>query len=445
MKKSERDRYWKILTGMLKWTTPNGTEKDLEKFLPPGGIWDEKDNYILVVGDKTCRHMFCSHLDTACSTKHRVKWQYRNGIISTTNNSILGADDKAGVLVMISMIEHKIPGTYIFHAGEERGTIGSQYIVTCDEIKLPNYDIAVSFDRRDINSIITHQSLDECCSPEFAKFLGNALNMSPDDTGTYTDTANYLYEIPECTNISVGFQNEHRDSETLNASWLIEVMIPKVLAIDWNKAPIVRECEAPKKYSYRYNKLYKPPISYNGAGGQNYHYNSIGHPNDEYDDDDYYYRNHSRYLDPSKMSLTEIRAKLKTAPEESLYLDDCTCVYIADKIEKCCVCNKNILITENVYMISKGIMCQKCSYSPKVKIANSHVIIAKPTISVAKPITITTGNLATLLLKSILENSVADVINDGDTLSIFSDDEYAIEAISEMQEDLQLEINISTK
>ena len=40
----------------------------------------------------------------------------------------LGADDGAGVFLMLEMIDANVEGTYIFHRGEERGGWGSSQI-----------------------------------------------------------------------------------------------------------------------------------------------------------------------------------------------------------------------------------------------------------------------------------------------------------------------------
>ena len=69
-----------------------------------------------------------------------------------------------------------------------------------------------------------------CCSNEFALGLAKALNdtnpllaYAPDDTGLFTDTANYRRIIPECTNVSVGYANEHSAEELLD-TWHLALL-----------------------------------------------------------------------------------------------------------------------------------------------------------------------------------------------------------------------------
>src|SRR3546814_793550 len=57
----------------------------------------------------------------------------------------------------------------------------------------------------------------------FATNLASALNRqnsgfryAPDDTGVYTDTNEYAGIVPECTNLSVGYQRQHGPRETLD-------------------------------------------------------------------------------------------------------------------------------------------------------------------------------------------------------------------------------------
>ena len=59
--------------------------------------------------------------------RHRVRYYNRDKLSSklSKRKTILGADDKAGMVILLYMIEKKIPGLYYFFIGEEVGCIGS--------------------------------------------------------------------------------------------------------------------------------------------------------------------------------------------------------------------------------------------------------------------------------------------------------------------------------
>ena len=56
----------------------------------------------------------------------------------------------------------------------------------------------------------------------------------------FTDTANYTGIIPECTNLSVGYSNEHSVAESQSVAFLLDLR-DKLLALDTDKLPIVRD------------------------------------------------------------------------------------------------------------------------------------------------------------------------------------------------------------
>lgn len=149
------------------------------------------------------------------------------GTVDVASNC-LGADDGAGLWVMIEMIKAKVPGMYVFHREEEIGGKGSAWIRANNPGLLQNVQLAVAFDRKDMYSIITRQR-GKCCSDEFARSLGVALGdaskglltYKPDSTGLFTDTANYTGLVGECTNLSVGYYGAHGPEEYVNLSFLI--------------------------------------------------------------------------------------------------------------------------------------------------------------------------------------------------------------------------------
>ena len=225
-------------------TVPYGTEYKIRKFLPKGIKKDQHGNYFMTIGDNFTT-MFTCHLDTACKYDKPIKHVQTDTLIMTDGSTILGADDKAGMTVLLYMIEKKIPGLYYFFIGEEVGCIGSSNLsMTFDWWNITK---VVSFDRRGTKSIITEQFCGRCCSDEFAQSLADELNstglgleMEPDDTGILTDSAQFVDLVHECTNISVGYWNEHTTNETQDIEFLSR-LCRAVVKIDWESLPIFRQ------------------------------------------------------------------------------------------------------------------------------------------------------------------------------------------------------------
>jgi len=230
-------------------TYPHGHEEEVMKFLPSDLKKDEFGNYYKIIGKS--QTMFTSHLDTADRNKSKVTiYSVINDgdeILMSDGTTILGADDKSGVSVMLYMMAHNIPGIYYFFIGEERGGIGSNKVASVfDTVEhLKGVKRCVSFDRRNYFSIITQQLGRQCCSNEFATALANELNksglkISLDPTGIYTDSASFIDEIPECTNISVGYFEEHRVTERQNISFL-DRLAKACLEVNWEELPTVKK------------------------------------------------------------------------------------------------------------------------------------------------------------------------------------------------------------
>lgn len=233
---------------LTSFTYPFGTENQLEKYLPSGYKQDEWGNYFLEIGDRPST-MFTCHLDTSCGTQDKVNHVFESEFIKTDGKTILGADDKAGMVVLLYMIENKVPGLYYFFIGEEVGCVGSGKLSrNWTSTEFSEYITkVVSFDRRGTDSVITEQFYGVCCSDEFASELSKQLNSTdstfnfrPDPTGIYTDSAKFISLVPECTNISVGYYNEHSCIEKQNLDFL-KKLCKSVCQIDWEKLPVARK------------------------------------------------------------------------------------------------------------------------------------------------------------------------------------------------------------
>jgi hypothetical protein len=228
-------------------TYPHGTEDDLIQLLGINLNRDKYGNRYILIGEKPDT-MFTSHLDTADSGKPKaVRHLIEQNIIKTDGNTILGADDKAGVTLMLYMINQKVPGLYYFFIGEEVGCRGSRSLAQCDG--LINYSYVrkvISFDRRGTNSVITHQSRKRTASDEFAQALAGSLNnfannlsYTTDSTGICTDSLSFVNVYPECTNISVGYLNEHTFNEYQDILHL-ENLAKAAIGINWRELPVYR-------------------------------------------------------------------------------------------------------------------------------------------------------------------------------------------------------------
>jgi len=312
---------------------PHGTEDDVIKLLPNYNFKkDSIGNYYIIVkkenGDFS-NTMFTSHLDTIDRTLNYNKIDYSNrkwnisttkwdiidpskepstnidykfvkhvfddDFIKTDGNSNLGADDKAGMTIMLNMISENIPGLYYFFIGEESGCIGSSSLSRIfDSIlsdnNIPSIKKCISFDRKGYDSIITRQMGRVCSSDKFATELSNRFNeygfwFKPDNTGVYTDSAEFMDIIDECTNISCGYFNEHTVSEKQDIEFL-ELLSIACTKIDWETLPIERSCD---NISYKGKKS-----TYNS-----YNYGNYGNYGSFYDGD-YYNNSVNSTIIPSK-------------------------------------------------------------------------------------------------------------------------------------------------
>lgn len=274
--------------------------KDIIDMLPDGVERDDYGNFYLQIGDPTV--MFTSHLDTATSADTTVKHVWDGDMLKTDGNSILGADDKTGTTIMMYMIEKKVPGLYYFFLGEEVGCLGSKWLSKeakkwksfynkeeiTDEVEkeraewygkyLNKIDKCIAFDRKGYKSVISFQ-YSRTASDKFCDDLADKLNKvgekiegpkfeyETDPTGLYTDSAHFADFIPECTNLSVGYFDQHTKREKQDMAFL-DKLCEACINLDWESLTVDRD---PKKDSeYR---------SYGGYGGY------YGHG---WHDDDYY-------------------------------------------------------------------------------------------------------------------------------------------------------------
>ena len=228
---------------MLRYKRPQGSRaqrKFCNRFLKPVfGDPDTHGNYTLVLGDKP-KVMFAAHHDT-------VHWRggkqnvYIEGNVIRSNSDCLGADCTTGVYIILEMILAGVEGTYVVHAAEEVGCVGSSALVADNPDFLSHTDFCISFDRYGTKSIITHQMFTETCSEAFSQSLSGILGMGheSDPNGSYTDSNEYRGVVAECTNLSVGYYDQHTKRESQDWEYL-DGLIDALISADWNKLVVDR-------------------------------------------------------------------------------------------------------------------------------------------------------------------------------------------------------------
>jgi hypothetical protein len=250
-------------------------------------VMSRKDN-------KTSTVMFSCHTDTVHSDCNggvqKLCYDASMGHIfldkdDPLKGSCLGADDGAGVWLMLEMLDKRVPGTYVFHRGEEKGGIGSKAMLDKEEVFLAKHEIAIAFDRKGTDDMITHQGGQECASDKCAlayaarlkEASGGALQYRLSRNGSFTDTRVYRNVIAECFNMSVGYENAHGPEESLDYGHLLTLR-DALFKVDFDSLPVDRDPRA-------------APPAYQGQQYGGYHGTSRGafgyDPGEVHDDDNF--------------------------------------------------------------------------------------------------------------------------------------------------------------
>lgn len=223
------------IADMHTYARPAGSRTDrafIRRYIAPiPGAWcDRGRNWHVVIGEAPTVLWSC-HTDTVARQGGRQRvYVDRAGILSLhllERRNCLGADDTAGVWLACEMIARGVAGHYVFHYAEEIGGIGSRALAQYEPELLDGITIAIALDRAHTGDVITHQMGGRTASEAFAASMGHELaRVAPRLTygaadGIYTDTAEYAEIVPECSNLSVGYERAHSADETLDTRHLI--------------------------------------------------------------------------------------------------------------------------------------------------------------------------------------------------------------------------------
>lgn len=171
-------------------------------------------SYLYAVGDIPIA--LVAHMDTVFSTQPSdVYYDREHGVMWSPQG--LGADDRAGIFIILSLLRNtKLRPSIIFTRDEEKGALGAEQLVTDLEEPLSALNYVIQLDRRGTNDCVFYS----CDNQEFISYV-EQFGFS-ENFGSFSDISEICpaWKIAG-TNLSVGYQNEHSYTETLHIAPMI--------------------------------------------------------------------------------------------------------------------------------------------------------------------------------------------------------------------------------
>ncbi|WP_239984613.1 M20/M25/M40 family metallo-hydrolase [Lentibacillus sediminis] len=222
------------LEQLLSIPGESGNESQVREFvkdkLHPFVDFISTDRHGNILAEKTYKSgsdptiLLNAHLDTAFEIESDRKI-IKADTIWSSNKGILGADDRAGVAVLLNVAEYLVNSNfsgkvkYIFTVEEESGLVGARNM---DEYFLWGTGAAIVVDRRGKGDIVT-----SCggsipfCDGAYGEFFeevaaGEGLTGWNCTNGGSSDTRIWAEHGIQSVNLSVGYMNEHTDEESLD-------------------------------------------------------------------------------------------------------------------------------------------------------------------------------------------------------------------------------------
>lgn len=201
----------------------------LEK-LTPLVDYISMDRHGNLLAEKTYRNghgptiLLNAHLDIAFELE-RGRTIIKDHGIWTSSAGILGADDRAGIAVILQTADNLLHSSfsgkvkYIFTVEEECGLVGARHV---DDYFLWDVDAAFVIDRRGEGDIVTsYGRATPFCSPEFGELLEKiALDAGMDEwkctQGGSSDTRIWAEHGIQSVNLSAGYGEKHTEREYLD-------------------------------------------------------------------------------------------------------------------------------------------------------------------------------------------------------------------------------------
>jgi hypothetical protein len=174
-----------------------------------------------------CKKMLlAAHLDVTSEFSPSDQLIEKDNIIKR-QKGILGADDRAGVAIILNLLKEVgdfrdiPPLKFIFTVREEEGEKGAEAI---DPDFYEDVSCGISLDRRNCHDIVYKSSSKEYSNLEFAERVARVSSQIFSDENVFVPCQGGVSDLRvwsekdarPCVNLSVGYFDEHKENERLN-------------------------------------------------------------------------------------------------------------------------------------------------------------------------------------------------------------------------------------
>ena len=168
-------------------------------------------DYIVAIGDIPIA--LVAHMDTVFSFPvQHLYYDQQKGVLWSPEG--LGADDRAGVFAILQIIKFGLRPSIILTTDEEKGCIGASKLAE-KECPIPGLKYMIELDRRGTNDCVFY----DCYNPEFIKYVESFGFV--ERYGSFSDITFLMSYWDICgVNLSVGYEDEHSQTETLHINAL---------------------------------------------------------------------------------------------------------------------------------------------------------------------------------------------------------------------------------
>lgn len=263
-----------------------------------------------------------AHMDTVFSSPPKdIYYDERKGVCWSPDG--LGADDRAGIFAILTILKHGYRPSIIFTTDEEIGAVGASQLV--EDIKTPESELKyiIQLDRRGTNDCVFYG----CNNRDFVEYIEKFGFV--ETFGSFSDISVICptWGIAG-VNLSIGYEDEHSISETLRVGVMLNTIQKVENMLKVKDIPFFEYIE----YSYADNSW-------------NYYFQR-GRKKSWYDDDDAEYNYATLKCDKCNKYFHDyevIPALSKDGNKTKYYCPDCC----ATEVDWCAQCNNAFEIDVN--------------------------------------------------------------------------------------------------